>query len=341
MERKIKIIADSRIPFLRGRLDTVADMVYSDPERIDASLVKDADALIVRTRTRCDRSLLEGSSVRLVSTATIGTDHIDTDWCEENGITVRNATGCNAPGVAQYVWSGLLRNGFDPKKDTIGVVGYGHIGSIVADWGRKLGCRVLICDPPRKDAGYKDCMYLPLQHIMNEADAVTLHTPLTKNGSYPTFHLIGAGELDMLKRGAILINAARGGVVDDKAWEAHLAEGRTKAIIDTWEGEPEINRDLLSRATIATPHIAGYSLEGKQRATRMALESIEDFFGVTADKSGLESNYTTPETVATESICISYNPFADTEKLRKAPGEFESLRSSYDYRKEPALNFKP
>lgn len=335
MERRLKIIADNKIPFLKGRLECLGEVIYTDPSSFTPLLVKDADVLVVRTRTRCDASLLEGSSVKLIATATIGTDHIDLDWCGKNGITVRNAVGCNAPGVAQYVWSSLLRNGFDPKTDTLGIVGYGHVGSTVAGWGRKLGCRVLVCDPPRKNAGMKDVDYLCIEQLLHDSDVVSIHTPLTYTGEDATYHLIGAERLDMLKRGAILINTSRGSVVDNNAWREHLAQGRTKAIIDTWENEPEIDRGLLSMATIATPHIAGYSLEGKQRATRMALEAIEDYFGVSLDKEGLEKEYRDPEELATEEICTSYNPFVDTNALRSDPSAFERLRGDYDYRREP------
>lgn len=337
MEHRLKIIADNKIPFLKGRIECLGEVEYADPASFTPQMVKDADILVVRTRTRCDASLLEGSSVRLVVTATIGTDHIDLDWCAANGITVRNAIGCNAPGVAQYVWSSLLRNGFDPRTDTLGIVGYGHVGSIVAGWGRMLGCRVLVCDPPRKKAGMKDVDYLGLEQLLHDSDAVSLHTPLTREGDDATYHLIGTERLEMLKRGAILINSSRGGVVDNAAWREHLREGRTKAIIDTWENEPGIDRELLAMATIATPHIAGYSLEGKQRATRMALEAIEEYTGVMLDKSGLEKGYVMPAAIATEEICSSYNPFADTVALRSAPEGFERLRGDYDYRKEPSF----
>lgn len=338
MECKLKIIADNKIPFLKGRLESIADVTYANPDSFDRDLVKNADALIIRTRTRCGAALLEGSSVKLIATATIGTDHIDLEWCKRNGIEIRNAAGCNAPGVAQYVWSSLLRNGFDPKEDTLGVVGYGNVGSIVADWGKKLGCRILVCDPPRKKSGMKDVDYLNLEQVLHEADAVTIHTPLTNTGEDATFHMIDAKHLEMLKRGAILINSARGSVVDNEAWKNHLKEGRTKAFIDTWECEPGIDRELLKLATIATPHIAGYSFEGKQRATRMALEAVGQFFGISIDKSGLEGEYHIPHELATEVICTSYNPFSDTNALKNNPDCFEQLRSDYNYRKEPKMN---
>ncbi len=269
----MKIIADNNIPFLRGRLEPVADVTYVDQWGFTPELVRDADCLVIRTRTRCDEKLLKDSVVKLVATATIGTDQIDTAWCEANGITVRNAPGCNAPGVAQYVWAGLLRQGFDPSRHTLGIVGCGNVGSIVRDWGKALGARVLVSDPPKEEAGVPGD-YVPLEQLLREADAVTLHTPLTKTGKHATYHLIGAHELGLIEEGRILVNAARGPVVDFAALKPEVESGRMRAIIDTWEFEPEIDENLLNAATSGTFHIAGYSREGKQRATRMVHDAI-------------------------------------------------------------------
>ena len=338
----MKFIIDNKIPFIAGRLENAgAEVVYADPAGFTPDLVADADALIVRTRTKCDRSLLEGSKVRLVATATIGTDHIDIPWCGANGITVRNAAGCNAPGVAQYVWSSLLRLGFRPGRDTLGVVGHGHVGSIVTEWGRRMGARVIVCDPPRKRTGMTDNDYLSLRQVLAQADAVTLHTPLTKTGDDATYHIFGDEEFAAMHRDAILVNSSRGPVVDNAAWLRHIRSGGGKAVIDTWEGEPSINLDLLKAATVATPHIAGYSLEGKQRATRMALQAVEEFFGISVDVSGLCGPYVSPGDAfpldATARIIASYNPLLDTAALKAAPGDFERLRGDYDYRREPIL----
>lgn len=331
----MKIIVDNKIPFIAGRLEPLGEVVYTDPFAFTPELVKDADVLIIRTRTHCNEALLDGSTVKLVATATIGTDQIDIPWCESHGITVENAAGCNAPGVAQYVWSSLLRNGFDPSRHTLGVVGKGNIGSIVADWGRRLGAKVIVSDPPRKEAGYTDEDYLSLEEVLTQADAVTLHTPLTKEGEHPTYHLISTPQLQLMMPGAVLVNAARGGVVDNPAWVEWLDEGRGKGIVDVWEGEPDINKELLSKAIITTPHIAGYSREGKERATRMVLEAVERKYGVTLDKSGLEGAYVAPEgAIDPTAITESYNPATDTERLRSHPENFEQLRSDYDYRRE-------
>lgn len=336
----MKIVADRNIPFLEGRIEGATLERLPAPE-IDREAVRDADALIVRTRTVCNASLLEGSKVRLVATATIGTDHIDLPWCAANGITVRNAPGSNAPGVALYVWASLLRNGFKPGKSILGVVGYGHVGQIVAEWGRRLGASVIVCDPPRSDAGFADVEYLPLEEVMRRSDALTLHTPLTgahaeeDSPLYPTYHMIGKESLRHLKPGAMLVNAARGEVLDTKAVIDALRERRIgKAVIDTWECEPHISPELLRMAEIATSHIAGYSVEGKQRATRMALEAASEFLGVPVDLSGLQGPYAPPAILTPERIVEAYNPYVMTEALKSTPEAFESLRNNYSLHKE-------
>lgn len=330
----MKIIADKNIPFLEGRIKD-ADLVLLPASEIDAHAVKDADALIVRTRTKCDKNLLQGSKVKIVASATIGTDHIDIPWCEENGIVVTNSPGCNAPGVALYVWSNLLRNGLDPEKSTLGVIGCGNVGGIVARWGERLGVKVLVCDPPRKERGFSDRIYLPLEEVLNESDAITLHTPLTRNGPHPTFHLIGKDTIKYLKPGAIFINAARGEVVDTEALTNAIQEGKiSHSIIDTWEGEPVIDRKLLSLADTATCHIAGYSVEGKQRATRMVLEAIAETLRLQVNLDGLQGQYKDPCSLTAERIVAAYDPTVMTELLKSNPSTFESLRNSYPLHKE-------
>lgn len=330
----MKIIADKNIPFLEGRIEG-AELILLPAPYINREAVEDADALIVRTRTGCNAGLLEGSKVKLVATATIGTDHIDLPWCKANGIKVCNAPGCNAPGVALYVWASLLRNGFDTDTSTLGVVGYGHVGGIVAQWGRRLGAKVLVCDPPRKDAGYTDIEYLPLEEVLRQSDAVTLHTPLTRDGLYPTYHLIGEESLSQLKSGAILVNAARGEVIDTKSVVKALKEGVIgKAVIDTWEGEPQVDAELLAISEIATCHIAGYSVEGKQRATRMALEAVRDVLGLYVDLSGLVGNYKEPEELTVRRIIDAFDPYEMTSSLKSNPENFEMLRNTYGLHSE-------
>lgn len=330
----MKIIADKNIPFLAGRLPE-AELICLPASEIDADTVKDAEALIIRTRTRCDSTLLKDSNVKLIATATIGTDHIDLPWCEANGIAVRNAPGCNAPGVALYVWSNLLRNGFNPAMDTLGVVGCGNVGSIVAQWGERLGVRVLVCDPPRKERGETDNEYLNLEEVLSQSDAVTLHTPLTHDSDHPTFHLINKDSIRHLKPRAIFVNAARGEVADTEALIEAIEDGRiAHAVIDTWEREPALDHRLLKLADTATTHIAGYSVEGKQRATRMALEAVADTLHTPIDVSGLQGSYVAPYDLTPERIIAAYDPTPMTASLKESPEAFETLRNNYTLHSE-------
>ena len=330
----MKIIADKNIPFLEGRL-LDAELIQLPASEINSDIIKDADALIVRTRTKCDSRLLQGSNVKLIATATIGTDHIDLDWCKENGISVRNAPGCNAPGVALYVWSNLLRSGFDPSISTLGVIGYGNVGSIVAQWGERLGARVIVSDPPRKENGLTDHEYMTLEEVLAQSDAVTLHTPLIHDGNHPTYHLINDNTIRQLKHGSIFVNAARGEVADTETIIDAIGNGTiSHSIIDTWEGEPHIDRRLLELADTATTHIAGYSVEGKQRATRMALEAISETLGVKVNLDGLQGRYQKPKILTHELIVKAYDPTQMSQALKSDPDSFEFLRNAYTLHKE-------
>lgn len=332
----MKIIIDSAIPFIEGRLDRVVNVVYKPGGEITHEVVKDADALIIRTRTRCDERLLSGSKVKFIATATIGTDHIDRDYCREKGITVKSAPGCNARGVAQYVFSSLFQASFDPERHSLGIVGYGNVGGRVGKWAKDMGINVMVCDPLRKEAGFKDVDYRGLDELLEKCDAITLHVPLTSSGDYPTLNLIGEPELGKMKRGAILVNSSRGGVTDEAALKGFLRDGKLKAVTDVWEGEPKIDRELLDLSVIATPHIAGYSHEGKLRATRMALEALEEYYGLDIDKSGLYVSSDQRETGMTKAVIEkSYNPSDDSALLKAAPLKFEEIRNSYNYRREP------
>ena len=326
----MRVVIDSQIPGLRAGLEALGvPMEITELKGADIKTpdVKDADALIVRTRTRCDARLLEGSRVKFVGTATIGTDHIDLDWCEANGIRVASAPGCNAPAVMQYVACALRESGFDPRKDTLGVVGKGHIGSLVAELYRKAGTTVLVSDPPRKDAGMTDENYLTLEELLERSDALTLHVPYTTAGSHPTHHLLRAGALPSRPR--IVVNASRGAVVDPGL----IAEEgeRRRLIIDTWpfEDSPELftadeRAAMIAKAFIATPHIAGYSIEGKRRATEAMLAALQG-------KSAEPEPYAVP---ALEKVLASFSPLELSSALKDSPGDFESLRASH-LRPEP------
>ena len=323
----MKAIVDDKIPYIRPFIQNLVDEVLFLPgAKITAEDVRDADILIVRTRTLCNRSLLEGSRVRFIATATIGYDHLDTGYLEQAGIKWTNCPGCNASSVEQYIHSVLLllkeKKGLDLKNATIGVVGVGHVGSRVARMAKDLGMRVLLNDPPRADKGEQD--FVDLETIARECDVITFHTPLIREGKYATFHLANENFLFSLKRTPYLINSSRGEVVDTASLLASLSAGKLKdAVIDTWEYEPNISRELMSVAFLATPHIAGYSADGKANATRMSLEALCRFFGMEADLTILP-----PEGPS------DYDPTRDSEWLKASPEKFEWFRGNYPLRRE-------
>ena len=333
----MKIIVDDKIPFIRGQVERLADeVVYLPGSKITAKDVHNADALIVRTRTHCNRQLLEGSRVRFVATATIGYDHIDTDYLEQAGIQWTNCPGCNATSVAQYVRNALFvaeQQGLIRLSEaTVGIVGYGHVGTAVYNAVYPHVKEILVNDPPLSP------LFYPLSSLYERCDIITLHTPLTYDGQWPTFHLVDKQFLDSLKHRPILINAARGGVVDEKLLEQAIDKGYVRtAIIDTWEDEPHINRSLLEKVFIGTPHIAGYSADGKANATRMVLEALARWMGRTEQFNiqppSLPDNFM-PVHDERELALQLYNPMDDSERLKQSPDSFEHLRSHYPLRRE-------
>ena len=313
----MRIIIESHIPFIRGIAESAGHEVeYLAPEDFTPDRIKNADALIIRTRTKCNAALLDGSDVRIIATATIGTDHIDLDYCRRRGIAVHNAPGCNAPAVAQYVLSVIGR--LKPECRCLGIVGVGHVGSIVNRWASANGIKTLLCDPPRA-LKESPVGFVSLDEIARRCDVITFHVPLDSS----TRHMIDREFLASVAPDALIINAARGPVADT---EALLSASQTLAI-DCWEGEPQINLDLLAKAAVATPHIAGYSLEGKQRATAMALNAVLPAINLPV------AAYTAAPSMS--EIMASYNPMADTAALKSAPRAFETLRNTYPYRPEP------
>lgn len=333
----MKILVENKVPFLHGLLEEYADVDYAHPDEITPQRVRDVDAMIVRTRTRCDASLLGGSRCRFVATATIGTDHIDLSWCASRGIAVANAPGCNAPAVAQYVFGTIaaLRPALPMTAHTLAVIGVGHVGSIVARWARSLGMRVLLCDPPRSRAegGTQWCS---LADAAREADIITFHTPLTADGPDRTLHLASEEWMLSLRRKPLVINAARGPVVDNAALVQALDRGLVgDAAVDCWEGEPHISHTLLERAAVATPHIAGYSREGKWRASQMALDALTARFGLPHIRLAEDAPLPVPDSVTSSAVAASYNPLlADTPALKAHPEQFEQLRNDYSLRTE-------
>ena len=331
----IKIVVEKNIPFIQGVLDDMAQVEYLANNDITPQAMCDVDALICRTRTYCNDSLLHDSKCSFIATATIGTDHIDLNYCRNRGIEVANAPGCNAPAVAQYVFASLAQAIKRPIEDyTIGIVGVGHVGRIVEDWAHQLGMRVLVCDPPRAEV---ECTnnFVSLDEIANECDIITFHTPLTKDGKYPTYHICDASFLACLKQRPIVINCARGAIFDTQAVIDALDRGViSDVIVDCWEGEPHLNADLLRKAIIATPHIAGYSREGKIRATAMALDSLARHFNLTIPSVAEGIPMGAAKSVTIQSIKESYNPLIDTRALKTSPQQFEFLRNGYNYRDE-------
>ena len=330
----MKIVVDDKIPYIREKLELMADEVVSlRGADISAEDVRDADALIVRTRTRCDEQLLRGSKVQLVATATIGFDHIDTAYMQRAGIKWTNCPGCNAGSVAQYVECSLLLlerlRGFTLQGATIGVVGCGHVGSKVRAVAERLGMHVLVCDPLLGDADF-----VTMDVIEREADVVTFHVPLTREGQYATWHLADERFFQRLSRVPYIVNTSRGGVVDNQALLQALQEGRVRdAILDVWEGEPGLNLELLQRVFIGTPHIAGYSADGKVNADNMVIDALCRHFGLT--NPGLIKAPSLPDGFKyTGDPLELYNPMTDSEKLKREPSKFESLRNNYPRRRE-------
>ena len=256
----MRILIDKYIPFLQGVLDGLAEVIMLEPEQFTPATVREADALIIRTRTRCDAALLDGSNVQFIATATIGTDHIDQAYCRSHNIQVVSCPGCNAQAVCDYVEEVLTSNLTTlTSHPSIGVVGVGHVGSLVAAMAERRGMQVVLNDPPKG-----------LYGDVTGCDIITFHTPLTRGGDYPTYHLCDAALLAQCRPDALIINAARGGVVDEQA----LLDSGQPFVIDTWEGEPHINPEVLQRAACASMHIAGYSVQGKRNASRMCLDAL-------------------------------------------------------------------
>lgn len=273
----MRLLADENIPLLDPFFASFGEIRRLPGRGIDRAAVMDADALLVRSVTRVDRVLLEGSPVRFVGTCTIGTDHLDLAYFAEAGIAWSSAPGCNARGVVEYVLGALLalgeRHGAELAARTYGVVGAGQVGGRLVELLRGLGWRVLVCDPPRQAAEGGD--FVALEEIIRRCDVISLHTPLTREGSDATWHLLDGARLDSLKPGCWLINASRGAVVDNAALKAHLAGGADlEVVLDVWEGEPLVDAELAPLCRLATPHIAGYSLDGKLRGTEQIYQAF-------------------------------------------------------------------
>lgn len=359
----MKLVIDSKIPFMRGFAEKLGKVHYLPGASITADDVADADALIIRTRTHCNRQLLEGSKVKFIATATIGYDHLDLDYLRQAGIDWTNCPGCNARSVAQYVESALLllaaHGCWSPQpflpsgklnrqvfsKLTLGIVGVGHVGEQVRLMAERIGFgRILCCDPPRAEREGQTG-FVSLAEMARQADVITFHTPLTHQPeAHPTFHLADAEFFSLIRPSAVLFNSSRGEVVDTEALKHALRSGALReAIIDTWEEEPNIDRELLSMAFLATPHIAGYSADGKANGTRMSLQAVARHFGLDPAPFAAVAPPQLPENFAyfpegdgwkMDEALRLYDPTRDSLALKSAPETFEKLRGDYPLRRE-------
>ena len=338
----MKIVVDDKIPYIRETICQLADeVVFLSGAAITAADVKEADVLVVRTRTHCNQQLLEGSKVQLVVTATIGYDHIDTHWLDKAGIRWTNCPGCNSGSVAQYVECSLLlleqQKKLPLSQSTIGIVGCGHVGSKVKAVAERLGMHVLVCDPPLQKANSQKLTansYVSLDEIERRCDVITFHVPLTREGQYATWHLADDAFFRRLSRVPYIINTSRGEVVDNKALLKALEEGRVRdAVIDVWENEPHPDAALLEKVFIGTPHIAGYSADGKVNADNMVVDAICQQFGLPHPEPIVPP--TLPSDIhLTGSPLDLYNPMDDSRKLKAEPSFFEQLRNNYPLRRE-------
>ena len=339
----MKIVADIDVPFLKGVLEPYGEVLYKKGAEITNEDVKDADALILRTRTKCDAALLDGSSVRLIATATIGTDHVDFDYCNSHGIMVQNAAGCNAGGVMQYVFSALYgvaaRKSIKIDGGTIGIIGVGNVGKKVEKMAKHLGFNVLRYDPPRALAEGPEG-FCSLEYLLENSHVVTMHVPLTEI----TRNMANEAFFALMQPGSIFINAARGEIVDEAALKLAMPKlGAT--VIDTWNNEPKVDVDLVDMVDIATPHIAGYSYQGKQMGTAMAVRAVAHHFGIEAlydffpedepDREPLLLDFHGKNHGQIAAVFqYNYPIFTDDFRFRMEPEKFERLRSEYQYRRE-------
>ena len=347
----MKIVADDKIPFLKGALEPYAEVIYIPGKQIDREILKDCDALLIRTRTKCTADLLDGTNVRFIGTATIGFDHIDTHYCNKNKIIWTNAPGCNSSSVQQYIAAALLKvsseNSFNLQGKTLGIVGVGNVGSKVEKFARTIGMNVLLCDPPRARLEGKKNFH-SLNALLSESDIVTLHVPLNVVGEDCTYYLFNDERFKKIRRGTWFFNSSRGEVAETNALKQVLDSGNLGgAVLDVWENEPDIDTELMEQAFIATPHIAGYSTDGKANGTAMVVNSLSKYFNLSLENwypgnvplpafpsISIDCKGKSEEEIFREIVLHTYNIDEDNERLRLSPSDFEKLRGDYPLRRE-------
>jgi len=344
-QKNIKVVADRDIPYLKGVLDNMLEISYLPSGKIDQKAIQDADALLVRTRSRCDRNLLEKTNVKFIASATSGRDHLDENYCSTAGIVVKNAPGCNSSSVEQYLASALMRIRSIEKMPfsgmTLGIIGGGHVGEKVRQLGNVFGMKVLLNDPPRErmegSKGFADVDFL-----LRNSDIVSIHVPLNIAGQDKTVGFISRDFLRKMKSNAWLINTSRGEVAVNEDLLKNPSD--QKYILDVWENEPHLNKNLFSKVKIATPHIAGYSVNGKANATKTIVRELSNFFDLGLDGFEPEIPLPSSNTIALksgnefekleEAITFTYDIMHDDQLLRTQPQLFESLRNNYRKRWE-------
>jgi erythronate-4-phosphate dehydrogenase len=348
----MNIICSSNMPYAKEAFSTLGEATLLNGREIGADDVKGAEILAIRSTTKAGPELLDGSSVKFVGTATIGTDHLDLSYFEANGITWCYAPGCNANSVSEYVTAALLclgqRHGLTIEGKTIGVIGVGNVGSLVVKKAKALGMRVLQNDPPRQRNEEDSEDFVELDQVLAESDIITMHVPLEKGGEDPTWQMVNAEFFEKARNDCIFLNAARGGIMDTDALLGAINSGKVShCILDTWEGEPSIRTDILERADIGTPHIAGHSFEGKVMGTVMVYEEACKFLGVDADwkvdallpeplvpEVSVNAEGRSDEEVLWEIVRQVYDIENDDGVLRASPVGFDAQRSNYPIRRE-------
>ncbi|UDQ98581.1 4-phosphoerythronate dehydrogenase [Lentisphaerota bacterium WC36G] len=363
--KKINIIADDKIPFLNGVLDSYANVKYLAGSKTTAEVIKNfsSDALITRTRTKCDEKLLINSNVKFIGTATIGHDHIDKEFCLQNNIIWENAPGCNASSVAQYIASVIINiateDNLDLRDLTLGIVGVGNVGSKIKKMAQNLGLKVILNDPPKELENSTNLKYNDLNYVLENSDIITIHTPLTytNQSEHPTFHLADEKFFNKMKQTAYFINSGRGEVSNTIALKNALKNKLIKdAILDVWENEPNIDEELLKLTRYGTAHIAGYSLDGKANGTAQTINNIANFFNELPRelKTWYPDNIPVPEEIEIsfdfaqtklskiedfnkilcQIINLSYDINSDSSLLKANHSKFEKLRGNYQLRRE-------
>lgn len=353
----MNIVADRAIPFVKTLFSTIGDVSLHDGRHIRSSDLVDADVLVVRTVTRVDRELLADTPVRLVASATSGSDHVDTEFLRQGNIGFAHAPGCNARSVAEYVLSSLLvlaeQRQFDLTEKTVGIIGCGHVGTALRQFLEILGIRYLLNDPPLQQRG-SALTFHPLEQVLG-ADIISLHTSLEQSGPFPTRHLLDRRRLALVNADAILVNASRGGVIDESALHDYIDRSpQASVVLDVWEHEPAINPLLLQKVAIATPHIAGYSTDAKLSGSLTIYRQTCAYFNLPDDGTVNPSlpvtepdrihlsGYNNPLEAIQMAVLASYDVRADSATLRQLlnvseegrDAYFSDLRNNYPVRRE-------